>query len=470
MRAAADVEHARVADAALPAGPRRRRVVLDRRRRRLEALGHRERGEHEPLRVHVARLRYVPPAQLEPVHPEALGQFVHLRLHGERGLGVAVAAHRARVRVVGVGDRRVEADVRHAVEARDGREHHVGGRRAPGGVGAVVDRDVGVAREQAPVAVRRGAQANRARLAGRARDELLHAVELDLHRPPNAPGEERRDHVDRVEVEAAAEVAAHRRLQHTHAVARDPERRREVALIEERDLGRRPHREALAAPVPLGDRDHRPQARRRHERQAIRILDDRRRRRERAVHVAVDELVAERVLVGAELLVDQRGALRERRRRVVDRRQLCVLDLDELERRLGDLGRLGGDRRDLVADAADLAALERRLVLGEAERDRLDVGAGQDGEHAGQRPRPRRVDAHEARVRHARAEDPPVGQTRQREVVEVARAPCRLLGAVALLDGFADDVERVGHAQNLTGSLCSPKTSCMARAISPSVA
>jgi hypothetical protein len=102
----------------------------------------------------------------------------------------------------------------------------------------------------------------------------------------------------------------------------------------------------------------------------------------------VGELVAEPVSIGSELLVDQRRARRERRRRVEDRRQLLVLHADELERRLRDLGRHGGHRGDFVADAADLATLERCLVLGEAEPDRVDVGAGQDGQHARQRARP----------------------------------------------------------------------------------
>src|SRR5439155_25012452 len=102
------------------------------------------------------------------------------------------------------------------------------------------DHHVGRAGQTPAVAVRGGPEANRARLPRRAGDELLDAVELDLDRPAHAPGEERSDHVDRVEVEAAAEVAADRRLEHPHPVASDPEGRGEVALVEERDLGGAP--------------------------------------------------------------------------------------------------------------------------------------------------------------------------------------------------------------------------------------
>src|SRR4030095_11986976 len=65
--AAPDVEHARVADAALPAGRRRGRGPRALRGRGVEALAHRERREDEPLRAHVAGLRRVQPPQLEPM-------------------------------------------------------------------------------------------------------------------------------------------------------------------------------------------------------------------------------------------------------------------------------------------------------------------------------------------------------------------------------------------------------------------
>src|SRR5205085_1593481 len=110
----------------------------------------------------------------------------------------------------------------------------------PGDVSAVVDDDVAVAREQPTVGGGGGAQPDRARLAGRARDELLDALELDLDRAAGAAGQERGDDVDRAEVEAPAKIAADGRLQHPHPLAADAERSGEVALVEERHLRGRP--------------------------------------------------------------------------------------------------------------------------------------------------------------------------------------------------------------------------------------
>ena len=112
-RAAADVEHAGVADAALPAGRRRRRAP---RASPAAAASRHSRIAHDvrtkPCGLTSPGFGALQPAQLEPVHAEPVGQVVHLRLDRERGLEVAVAAHRARVGVVRVGDRRVEAHAR----------------------------------------------------------------------------------------------------------------------------------------------------------------------------------------------------------------------------------------------------------------------------------------------------------------------------------------------------------------------
>ena len=293
-------------------------------------------------------------------------------------------------------------------------------------------------REQTARDVGRAAQADRARLTRGAGDELLEPLELDLHRAADATREQRRDHVDRVEIEAPAEVAADRRLQHAHTVAGDAERARQVALVQEGHLRGGPHRQ-LALRVPLRDGDHGFQAARRHEVQPVRALDDDRRLGKRAIDVAVTELVAQiRVIVRA-LVVHARRARAERLGRLEDGRQLLVLHVDQCDRLLGDGRRFGGDGSDLVADAPDLPRLERGLIAGEAEPVLLDVGGGQHGEHAGQRGRASRVDADETRVRMGRSQNLAVGEPRQDEVVQVTRPPRHLLGSVLLRRRLADD-------------------------------
>ena len=186
-----------------------------------------------------------------------------------------------------------------------------------------------VAREQVAGCIPRRAETDATGLTGRAREEFFHAVELDLHGAAHAAREQRRDHVDRIEVEPAPEVAADGRLHHAHAIAGDPERLREVALVEERHLGRRPHGE-VALPIPVGERDHRFQAGRGHEVQPIFTLHHHRRVRERAVDVPVRELVAQRGDVRRHLVVDERRARLDGGERIEDGRQFLVLDVDQL--------------------------------------------------------------------------------------------------------------------------------------------
>ena len=444
------MEHRRVAHPAPPPGrgrlPRRPgHLALD----RVQALGHRAGGDDAALRIHVARSGGVAAPDLDAIEAEPLGQVVHLGLDGERALEVAVAAHRARVRVVGVDDAGVEAHRGDAVEPGGGGEHHVGCRRAPRDVGAVVDHHARVAAEQPAVAVRRGPQVDHARLAGRARDELLDALEGDLHGPAGAPGQERGDDVDRVEIEPAAEVAAHRRLDHAHPVAGDAEGLGQVALVEKRHLGGAPHGErgvGALGRVPGRDRGHRAQAGGGHVVEPVFALHHDGRPREGRVHVAVRELVAEVDQVAPAPLVHERGVRPEGRRRVEHRGQLLVVHPDAPHRLLGDLLGQRGHRGDLVADAAHLAAvgraaLERQVILGEAERVLLHAVGGDHRDHPGQRLGRARVDPEHARVRVAGPEDRAVGEARQGEIVEELGVPGDLLDPVALRGVLADDAE-----------------------------
>ena len=106
---------------------------------------------------------------------------------------------------------------------------------------------------------------------------------------------------------------------------------------------------------------------------------------------------------------------------VGDRGQRLVVDVDELDRVLGDVAVLGDHERDRVADELHLALGQRwaRSVGNVPAGDgvpglldvRVEVGGGEHRAHTGQRQRRRRVDAvdagprqraaHEAGVQHA---------------------------------------------------------------------
>jgi hypothetical protein len=89
-----------------------------------------------------------------------------------------------------------------------------------------------------------------------------------------------------------------------------------------------------------------------------------------------------------------------------DDRQVFVLDLDQLQRRLGDFLRLGGHGGDFVALAADAADLQREVILGDADRALVgNVGGGDHHMHAGQGLRRRGVDRLDQGVDAAGAQD-----------------------------------------------------------------
>jgi hypothetical protein len=183
--------------------------------------------------------------------------------------------------------------------------------------------------------------------------------------------------------------------------------------------------------------------------EAILALDDDVGPREGGFDVAVPELVAQVDQVAAPLLVHERGVRTERGVRIEHRRQFLVVHPDEPHRFLRDLLGLRGHRGDLVADAAHLAAVGRaalqgQVILGETERMLLHPVGGDHREHAGERLGRARVDGPHPRVRVAGAEDSPVSEARQGEVVQELGVPGDLLGPVALRGAPADDAKAHG--------------------------
>ena len=146
--AAVGLEVARDAAPDAPSGRRRLRSGPE---RRLDAVGElRQRDvrvEGLPHRESVAALDEVAAPQLERIEPQLGREQVHLPLVAERDLHAAEAAHRARGRVVRVGDAGVDAHVGAAVRPlRAGRRIEEDERRQER-IGAAVGDDLDVLRE-----------------------------------------------------------------------------------------------------------------------------------------------------------------------------------------------------------------------------------------------------------------------------------------------------------------------------------
>ncbi len=155
-------------------------------------------------------------------------------------------------------------------------------------------------------------------------------------------------------------------------------------------------------------------------------LDDRRVRGVVAVaHHAVG------VAVGGPVDVHERRVGRQRGLEVVDDRQLLVLDLDQVDGLLRDLGRERRDGRDGVALVAHVLLAEEVAILHEvAVEDVGHVGVGRDGEHAGERLRLGRVEPRDAAVRHAGELELRVQHAREVQVGRVAAGARDLVRAV----------------------------------------
>ena len=370
-------------------------------------------------------------AELDGVEPRLARQLVHLLLVGERALRVAVAAERAAPRVVGVDAGGTKGHVLQLVQRRDADEHDVRGGGAPRGVGAVVQDRLAHASGQAALAVAPGRHADDHRLPRGRADELLLARVEDAHRLPRVPGEQRGDDLVGVGVELRAEGAADGRLQDADVLAGDAERPGEVALHEVRHLGRRHHGQPAAA-VEGGQGEARLHAAVGHELRAVGALDDVGAPGNRALGVSVAELVAVGHEVVRRLLVDARRGRLHGLQRIEHRGQRLVVDPDEraglLRRRLARRRH----RRDLVAHAAHLVALEHGVVAQEPQLAHAHAVGGEHAVHAGDGLRAPHVDALDPRVGMGRAQDLPVEHAGQGHVVAVARGAGHLVPRVEL--------------------------------------
>ena len=169
------------------------------------------------------------------------------------------------------------------------------------------------------------------------------------------------------------------------------------------------------------------------------------------------------VVVGLSFLLvaDQHRAFRERLLRRRDRLQRLVVDLDQLERVLGDVRILGDDRRHLLALVADLVGGEHRLrVAGERRHPREVVRghqlAGDDGDHTRQRCSRRRVDRRDARMRVRAAQDLHVQHPRQDDVVDVVALAADEAGILLALDGVAEPANFGGRHRQLPSRIVAP--------------
>ena len=308
-------------------------------------LEHLARGE----RVALAEKVFL--AQRERVDAERRGEGVHLSFVGEAGLDGAEAPVGARHRVVRVDRRCLHPDVRDPVWPRRGHQAVEQDPRRERCVGTGVGDELGLERGERAVARGAGAIAHDVGVALAVADERFLAGEHELNGPPRLPDQEAQQTLDG-DVFLAAEAATDVRALEPDARVRKLEHLCHVAEVLEHlgahaqgqhALGVDPADPGLGLEVDVVD-----------ERSAIGLLDDHVGSREAFGDVTRAQMPAAKHVAA---FVDHRRVGSERRERVVDSRELLVLDLDEVRGLSRDFRRVGGDGRHRLA-------LEAHAVVG----------------------------------------------------------------------------------------------------------
>ena len=264
---------------------------------------------------------------------------------------------------------------------------------------------------------------------GRRRDEVVLGIGTDLAAEP------------------AADVVrddAHLRLGQTHGP-------RHEQSDEVRVLGGHPDRELVLEAVVLGRYAARLDRRGRQTLLEDTFLDDHLRLVEGCLHRVLGRerrVPGEIVHVGS---VHAWTAWLEGRQEIGDRGQWFVLDLDRLRAVHGQLAVLCYDHRDGLALEDGFVAGDRKPLgdgvffgdegrcdrMGTAEQ-RLEVGRGEDRDHAGYRVCASCVDPPDARVRMRTAHDRHRQQPRPRQVLDVPSAAGDQVGILAAMDACAN--------------------------------
>ncbi len=306
------------------------------------------------------------------------GDVLHVCLERELRLRRPVPAVGAGDGDVGVGDGAVVPLVGAVVRREPAQAAHGLHRVAVRAVCAGVRDHLHVLRDEVALGVDTGPERDRLRVSRAAGPELLLAGQLQPDRAPRRDREVGDDVLDQ-HLLLGAEPTADARLDDPDVLDLQPHQRSQHPAGVERHLGRRAHDQPLVGVEPR-DRDVR------FDRHLLDLVDPERslehaiRGRERSVDVAtmsaepVDDVaiaIEDPFRVG--FVVDHGGARLDRRELVEHRRQDLVLDLDQADRFLGGLDRLGRDDGDPVAHVTHLV-VEADLVVRMRVGPRLATG------------------------------------------------------------------------------------------------
>ena len=128
-----------------------------------------------------------------------------------------------------------------------------------------------------------------------------------------------------------------------------------------------------------------------------------------------------RVFIFVAVVVNERGAGFQSFDRIIDVRELLVLNIDQSNRLFRDLLIIGRHRRHRIAAHPDFVVSQDRLVLhARADVNIFNVRAGQHGAHAFQRLCFGSIDIDDPRVRHRSAQNFSPEQIFERQVRRVS--------------------------------------------------
>src|SRR5262249_4749086 len=396
--------------------------------------------------------------QIDGIDSELFRQLIELAFACERDLWIAEAAKAGGAELVRVDKLSGRAEIRNPIRAARHIKAKSQHARAVVAVGATVEDELYLARNQRSVAPGAGAHPDARRVTASHHGEVVFARKHNLHRPFRLEGERGSNRLDR-RFHLSAKAAANARGDDAHLRHRKAESFADICLHAIDRLMRRPDGN-LVPIVYLCERSTRLEVGVRLRLGAVFPFYNNIAGRKRCIDIALDDrllgknIAAETTIENLEILrqvlVDDGSAGCQRLIHIQDSRQLLVLHLDKLESVKRDGKIHSGDRRDRLAHVAHLVSREDSLVFDDGTHGQIGKVLGADhGLHAGESFRFRGIAGEDACMRVGAAQYRAVQHERSVEVISISRRAVDFALRLESRKPRANDTFRATHPTSL---------------------
>ena len=429
----------------------------------------------QPIHRNTRRLQQIALPDLRRIHPNLCCQLIQLRFEGKSHVHRSMPSHRPTRRLIGQHPVSVILNVGNVIQRPEQRPRVQNGHHAVRAVRSAILYHASLHGSDAPILLHSSLQIDDGARPPAMRPEHLLARIGDLHRSLRLSRRNCRDDLQRNHFTLAAESAAYQRLDHPNLLHGHLEHERQLVLQVVRHLRRRPNRQPPQLARVRIEFERSQRGMRLHRRMGHFVRNEARFQyligfRKPRVWIA-EAVVIILLQIVRLVLVDEVSLGLHRLFGIEVGRQHLVIDIDQLQRLLGNrLGR-GDHARHVVPHIADFVESQRVLIMSNRKNA---VRIRSISSHCHRHDTFKslgatRVDVSDARMGIRRMKNLADQHARKTEIVRILASPSRLLRRINHRGRLADDGKIVAHPDFVIPSAArNLRSACRATSLSDS--